>query len=305
MSDRITRKRVDWAKYADVSVDGGDDPPDDDALLRCETDRATYSLHPGNHTTTTELPDGVVDAADAIVVEDAFHDYESVSLDGIVQREQWRALLDRALSSTRPSIFLLDLPAVVDSHSEWASRSWRRLVTLLCGTLLLVPAAWVVHPALALLVAPFAVPSALLLTEEAADRLSLGGLRDRPSRLRGLAMLPWCATIYGGRSALVAHKLERFVAPKLGENRGRRPSILIDYGSLHLDLYYYLRYPRLRRFVLAIHERRGWGGKDPTYVDRVCEYAFEDVDAMYRNRTDHHELAYKQVVYELQRSDAA
>lgn len=299
MGDRVTRKRVDRSKYANVSVGGAPgDGPDHDGLLRCETPRATYHLHPGNHSRATDLPADTVGGLDALVVEDAFHEYASVSLDDFYRHTQWRGLLETVFTTGRQSVFLLDLPASAASVEEWATRSRRRLLALLATTLVLAPLAWLLHPLAGVVATPLALPSALLLAESCAGRLSAERLRDRPSRLRGLVMLAWWWTVYGGRSALIADKLERFVAPKLGHDLERRPSLLIDYGSLHLDTYYYLRYPRLRRSVLTYHEWRGWGNKDGTYADRVCEFVLTDVAPTFRNEMDERDRSYKHLVYE-------
>lgn len=299
MADRVTRKRVDRSKYADVSVgEAPSDGPDHEGLLRCETARATYHLHPGNHSQATDLPPDTVEGLDALVVEDAFHEYASVSLDDFYRHTQWRELLETVFATGRPSVFLLDLPATADSVERWTARSRVRLIALLVTTLALAPLAWFVHPLAGVPATLLALPSAVLLTESCAGRLSVDRLRDRPSRLRGLMMVAWWWTVYGGRSALVADKLERFVAPKLGHDLARRPSILIDYGSLHLDTYYYLRYPRLRRSVLAYHEWRGWGHKDGTYADRICEFVLTDVAPTFRNEMDERDLSYKHLVYE-------
>gem|GEM_PF-3936047 len=306
VAERVTRKRVDWTQYGDDDADlPVTDVPSHPALLQFRTDRAAYHVHPGNHSTATALPADVVGRFDGIVLEDAYTRYEELSLNDLYRTTQWRELLDVAFATPMPSVFLLDLPSTLDSIEAWTTRFRRRIVALLLGTFLLVPAGWLLHPLAGVVATIVAVPGALLLFEEGARRLSIDRFHDRPSRLRGLAMLPWFWTVYGGRSALVAHKLERFVAPKVARERGRRPAFLIDYGSHHADVYCYLRYPRLRQFVLAVHERRNWSEKNASYADTVCEFALSDVDPMYRNEMTEREISYKQVLYERRRSSDA
>ena len=306
MADRVTRKRVDWERHGDGAADRGvSEVPAHASLLQFRTDRAAYHVHPGHHSTPTDLPATVVGAVDGLVLEDAYTRYEDLSLDDFYRTTQWQPLLDLALSTTRPSVFVLDLPSTLDSIEAWTTRFRRRLAVLLTGTLLCVPLGWHLHPLTGLVATVLAVPSALLLLEDGAERLSLDRLHDRPSRLRGLSMLPWFWTIYGGRSALIAHKLERFVAPTLARRLGRRPAFLVDYGSHHVDIYFYLRFPRFRRFVLAVHDLRNWSEKDASYTDSVCEFVPGDVDEMYRNEMTEREVTYKQVLYEPRRSSEA
>ncbi len=98
-------------------------------------------------------------------------------------------------------------------------------------------------------------------------------LADRGIKLRGLTI----ARILdpsAARSAIIAEKMESFIAPKIETEKGSKPVILFNYGAGHFEIELFLKYPKLRRMTLAMHKAGNFPALEEKEVNQVLEFVF-------------------------------
>lgn len=98
-------------------------------------------------------------------------------------------------------------------------------------------------------------------------------LADRGIRLRGLTVARMLDPS-AARSAIIAEKMEEFIAPKIESQKGGKPVILFNYGAGHFEIELFLKYPELRRITLAIHKAGNFPALEEKEVNQVLEFEF-------------------------------
>lgn len=268
------------------SADEGDEPTDDresgpstyPGLLTARTASGTCHLAPGHHGEATALPDGALDAADGLIVEEAGTRYENLRLDDLRRQPQYGALLDANLDGDRAPVFAVDVPPEGGREGYAAGVN---AVTELVAVTATLAALGVVGVALgaplaALCWLPLAMTVCLhLLPPSAVRRPDRTGAFLRGAIARG--QLLNASSLAAARSAAVAETLDARLLPYLRRKLGRRPELVVDYGFAHLDVHTYLRHPRLRRAVLRWYRWHNVTGRDWSYLDRALAFEFDGV----------------------------
>jgi len=280
---------------------------DDNSLLQLETKQGIYLLHPGNHSAKTELDQTTLDEVDAVVVEDTFSEYESLSLTDFYRFEQYHDLLTDLLSRDVPA-YVLDLPSELDREAFEQDRKFLKLAVIVYPALFLLGLSLLfIHPLLAVVPFFLVLPGVLMIFDSLVDTLvSLGFLSQhvlqcRLLRIRALMLTAMFYTSAGGRSALVAHKLETYVVPELcsSSDGQSKPIILIDYGAYHLDIYCYLKFDWLCRFTLSMFAFRNYSSKNDDYVDKVLEFTSSGSGVVMLEEVDKLDIVYKRKVHDI------
>lgn len=276
-------------------------------LLHLETQYGEYLLHPGNHTIKTTLSETVLTEVDAVVVEEAFSEYEALSLEEYCRHKQYQDLISNLLAREIP-VYVLDLPSELDMEAFLNTNRWKIVfgiipaVLLLLGLFLLT-----VHPLVAILPIILSIPGIITWIDQledyliSRDVLSQREWQPRFPQFRALSLVAMFYTIAAGRSALVAHKLETFITPKRSDEIGSesKPIILIDYGAYHLDIYYYLKYNWLRRFTLTIFAARNYGTQNEEYVNKALEFTRSGSGVVMIEKVDELESDYKRQIHDI------
>ena len=98
-------------------------------------------------------------------------------------------------------------------------------------------------------------------------------LADRGIKLRGLTITRILDPA-AARSAIIAEKMERFIAPNIESEKGGTPVILFNYGAGHFEIELFLKYPKLRRMTLAIHKAGNFPALEEKEVNKILEFEF-------------------------------
>lgn len=296
-ADAPDARRADGPDGPDGPESDRPDVPDDGGLLTARTAAGTCYLHPGYHSRTTSVPRELLAGVDGLVLEAAGHRYERLDLDALRTHGQYEELLAADLDGERVPVYAVDVPPVggIDGlHEGWLDEARELLVV--AGTAALVGLVGVALGAWpgALLCLPLAVVLAVgYLPSRLVSRKGLAGQTLR--RLFAYGQLLNAYSLAAARSAAVAETLDARLLPYLRQELGRRPALFLDYGVAHLDVYVYLRHPRLRRAVVRLYRWHDAGNRDWRYLDRVCAFEFDGLTEWNRVETDDG-IPYKQVV---------
>lgn len=256
----------------------GPEPATYPGLLTARTASGTCHLAPGYHGEATALPDGALDAADGVVVEEAGTRYENLRLDDLRRQPQYGALLDATLDGDRVPVFAVDVPpeggregyeSGVDAVTELVAATATLAALGVVGVALGAPVAALLWLPLAMTVCLHVLPPSAM---RRPDRIgaSLRGLVARGQLLNAYSLA-------AARSAAVAETLDARLLSYLRRQLGRRPELIVDYGFAHLDVHTYLRHPRLRRAVLRWYRWHNVTGRDWRYLDTALAFEFDDV----------------------------
>ncbi|MFB6144872.1 MAG: hypothetical protein ABEJ99_00020, partial [Candidatus Nanohaloarchaea archaeon] len=232
-------------------------------LLGQESSSAFYILHPAKHDKRTVINEEILDGIDGIVLEESKDRYESLTFDDIHRSSQYSELIDSNLENGKAPIFDVDIPYEGDFEEvlEELEKTVKKTV----------------------------VPALSIYGGDLANTPLLG-------KAVPYAQLSNFFTPAGARSAITADKMEKMVAPKLSEDLGRKPNILVEYGSGHLDTKIYLKFPRIRENVISYHESKGFHQLDEDYLDSICEFRFQDFGTQGINEAQNGER-YKKTIY--------
>lgn len=278
---RLAVTRVDADRYdGDPADDGVRPAPATDAgLLSAHTAAGTCHIHPGNHGETTTVPAAIVREVDGVVLEEAATPYERLELDDFRAVEQYAAALGTALDGERPTVYAVDVPLAggVEAYHERGLDTFLELVLVAGGLAVL----GIVGLLLGVVLAPLlCVPLLVLLLVGYLPP----GVVSRPGRLGGALRrtIAYAQLVNGysaaaARSAAVAETLDAHLLPYLRAEHGRRPELFVDYGAAHLDIYAYLRHPRLRRAVLRCYRLHNLTDRDWSYLDAALAFEFDDL----------------------------
>lgn len=233
-------------------------------LLNVTTDTATYLLHAGSHARPTRIADETLRHVDGIVLESGMMQYDDLSIDKLRQEPQYGELIQES-EGKGTDIFVVDVP--------YTCSDLRVLLTQM---------AWLGVPFIAGFLGMLHLHAGLGLLMLPVFAMALGGAPSRLLRtVAGYAQVSTAYTSLGFRSAVTAENLEQQVAPQLQNDIGRRPVILTDYGTGHLDLAVYLRHPRLRRAVIRFGAALYRSTLAVDARDRVVRYSIDADAAQY------------------------
>ena len=127
------------------------------------------------------------------------------------------------------------------------------------------------------LLGALSVPTGVIGSVVSLTPLIAGGianfLADRGIRLRGLTIARMLDPA-AARSAIIAEKMEEFIAPEIESQKGGKPVILFNYGAGHFEIELFLKYPKLRRMTLAIHKAGNFPALEEKEVNQVLEFEF-------------------------------
>lgn len=242
------------------TVDGEDQHSGcDDSLLSVSTEHAEYLLHPGTHRRPTRVTDSTLRRIDGLVLESGMRQYGDLSLDDLRNHQQYAAILPDAMEQ-ETDIFVVDAPYTGSDARIVLGEGGATLgVPCLAGLLGLAHG----HPGLGLLTVPVLAFCA-------------GGVLPRsPSPLISYAQLSNAYNSFGVRSAVAAMKLEEWAAPRLAEQTGGTPTILVDYGAGHMDIAAYLQHRLLRKAVVTYGERVLRGSLDTDQLRHSCRFRYD------------------------------
>lgn len=281
--ERIVRskKKIPFDTAENI-LDGeqADNTQEKSKLLSVSSENANYYLHPGDHYKETQISDNFLEKMDGIVLEYAKEGYEQVSLEEFTNSIQYESIIEKNLDLEESPLFCVDTP-YKDIEEDVNNYFKRNTASSAIGTAGIALG----RPEFALLMLP--ISSKLLahkFPEKALNSASYAQLSDAGSSV-------------GLRSALAADKLEKFVSPKLVEDKGQKPNILVDYGSGHLDIGAYIQHSNIRDKVLKLHQKNDFGPLQEEYVNEVCEFNFQDIENWNSNELEG--TRYKKIVYEL------
>ncbi|MBR9703679.1 hypothetical protein GOV10_06575, partial [Candidatus Woesearchaeota archaeon] len=87
--------------------------------------------------------------------------------------------------------------------------------------------------------------------------------------------------LIAGREAIMARKLEEYVAPKLAEELGRKPTIGLLLGSGHTGIEWHLKHPIIRNITIKNYEllnTKPYKQFNPEQIDSVLEISMKNND---------------------------
>ena len=238
-----------------------------DNMMGFSTPEANFFLRLSRHKVESEVPQDVLDALDAAVVETGLNDYETLPLEAF-NDTSYESLVN-SLKEKKTPIFYVDvLPS--------------RLVRKISYGNIIVLAAFIdAFPALTTtfltLVHPlFFLGSVYFTWQFLFQALSAGssskGSLERHSLLHArLTINP----LVGLRSALSAEKIMKEVVPTVAGEKGRKPNILIDFGGNHYDIKAFLEREDIRSRILRAFRLLGYPLLDKTYINKVGRLNYE------------------------------
>jgi hypothetical protein len=278
---RLATKYVDSLRSDGSPSDGPDDHEtrsfDSLGLITAHTSDGTCHLYPGQHDESTTVPDAVLDAVDGVVVEEAATPYEHLRLDELREHRQYETVLRSNIDGARVPVFVLDLPPA-GGREAYRSRYPDTLVELVTvavvlaavaslGLLADITAALVLCLPLVMLFIIHFVPTGVVQRQDYLGRVV------RKFLAYGQVVNGY--SLAAARSAAVAETLDTCLLPYLRAELGSRPELFLDYGFGHLDIYTYLRFPRLREVVLRCYRWHNVTDRDWSYLDAVLTFEFE------------------------------
>lgn len=229
----------------------------DKHLLSVSTAVADYFLHPGSHQRTTHISEKTLQRIDGLVLESGMVRYEDLCLEEFRKNRQYTDAVGAAMARER-NIFVVDVPYACSDARVFLGEAGAKLALPFLAGLAGVAHA---HVGFGLLTLP-----AIAFCAGDANQSSL------LNQLASYAQFSNAYNSFGFRSAVAAEKLEQFVAPRLEEETGSRPTILLDYGAGHLDIAAYLQHPRIRKSVLRFGGRTLRSTLDMERVHTICEF---------------------------------
>jgi hypothetical protein len=238
----------------------------DDGLLELSTANASYLLHPGSHRQPTRIDAATLRRIDGLVLESGMMRYSDLSIERLRHQPQYASLLSSA-TAEKMDIFVVDTPY---AHSD-------RRTVLGAGSAIGVPflagLAGMAH----------GTPGLGMLAVPAIAFCAGGGVGGcLPAAAVSYAQLSNAYNSFGIRSAVAAMKLDRWVAPRLTESGGERPTIFVEYGAGHLDIAAYLQHPWIRRAVVRYAEAAPNRLLAAGALRRGCHFRYDADWAAYR-----------------------
>jgi hypothetical protein len=259
---RSRKIRIDWSGNKD------DQPKD---VLEFSTKDANFLFHLGVHGIKTEIPDKVIESVDAVVLENGNVPIKTMNLEYILKDAQYQELAQKSIKYGKP-IFYTDLPK--NKLGEKLTNLWEKLTfsNIYVQTLL--------HPAL---IVPAFIPLIELICFHSFWTLPL--------------ILPFLSIFFyaipnntwqqifnpifvgfsnsyqasGFRSAVAANKISQDIIPEIAKLKGKKPTILIEYGNHHSDIKFYLQHSVIRDLVILLHRLLILSTRDGSYVNKIGE----------------------------------
>jgi hypothetical protein len=209
--------------------------------LEFSTTNANYRLYLSLHPRKTKIED--VSDIDALVVETGFYSYDEWSLERLLSSSSHNLIKKNIeLDEPRP-IFFVDVPGTRFLRKRGIA-GYSALTHLISAEINLPLLLFLTHP-------PHTLPLALPAISHFGSFLNL--LSDKFAEINSYLLLSTFYVPSGLSSAISAKKIEENVATEMKKRVGEKPNILIEYGAGHADIKPYLKYKKLRDFVIKLH----------------------------------------------------
>ncbi len=226
--------------------------------MKFETENAKYNLHPAFHNKITEAKN--LEDYDAIILESGTLKYEN-DLSYFSNYKQYEKIIKDVFELKKP-VYSVDMPSKISEN----------VFKDIIGYAAIETAEIIIPFYVSFSAPPATLPLALpLVSLILSPGNSINSIAEADSYL-SLSKFYMPA---GFRSAISAKKIEEHIAPAIGEEKGEKPNIFVEYGAGHVDMKHYLKSKRLRDSVIKLHSLWNYFPLDRDYLNLIKEFSFD------------------------------